>query len=124
MSEPLETTLSGVARLLLTLTQWAILIGLAEVGSAEVGSGAARAIIVEHCAKCHAAPGYESHLRAEGVQTPSFVEIAREMESPRRESLRRFLRKPHFPMQQFALSESDIDHVLAYLDELRDAADR
>lgn len=80
---------------------------------------AARGIVAEYCTACHEVPGYAArHGRAE-VNAPSFQAIADQPALYTEERLRRFLRQPHFPMTKFALSPSDIDNLVAFIERLR-----
>lgn len=79
---------------------------------------AAKGIVAEHCAGCHAVPG----IRKSGLPTleaPSFQAIADDRVAYPRERLRAFLQKPHFPMRSLILSPSDIENLLAYIEGLR-----
>jgi len=80
---------------------------------------AAKAIIVEHCAKCHAIPRYSPEGGPDSVNAPAFSAIADNSDTYGRERLGTFLRQPHFPMTQLILSESDIENILAYIESLR-----
>jgi mono/diheme cytochrome c family protein len=79
---------------------------------------AAQGLVAEHCSECHAVPGYS----AQGlptVEAPSFQAIADNPDTYSEPRLRTFLIKPHWPMEQFHLSPSDIDNIVAYLKSLR-----
>lgn len=78
---------------------------------------AAKGLVAEHCSECHAVPGYS----AQGlptVEAPSFQAIADAPGTYTEHRLRRFLRQPHWPMEQFRLSPRDIDNIVAYLKSL------
>ena len=82
---------------------------------------AAKALIAEHCIKCHVAPGFPLGKQQPAAGAPSFAEIAA---NPARYSDRQiaaFLRQPHYPMQGFVLSRRDIANILAYIHQLREA---
>ena len=76
---------------------------------------AARSLVVQHCVKCHAVPGYNPEGGPPTVDAPAFEELAGYEE----DRLRAFLRAPHWPMTQFTLSPSDIDNLMAYVATLR-----
>ena len=78
---------------------------------------AAKGLVAEHCSECHAVPGYS----AQGlptVEAPSFQAIADAPDTYTEQRLRTFLVKPHWPMEQFHLSRSDIDNIVAYIKSL------
>jgi mono/diheme cytochrome c family protein len=91
-------------------------------GAAGLAAGdpdAARGIVAEYCTACHEVPGYVArHGRAE-VNAPPFQAMADEPSVYTDERLRRVLRQPHFPMKRFALSPSDIDNLVAFIERLR-----
>jgi len=77
----------------------------------------AKGLMVEHCSGCHVVPGYDS----EGlptVEAPSFQDMADDPSTYTEQRLRTFLLKPHWPMEQFRLSPSDIDSIVAYVRSL------
>jgi mono/diheme cytochrome c family protein len=79
---------------------------------------AAKSLVSEHCSACHAVPGYS----AQGlptVEAPPFQAMADNPGTYTEPRLRAFLVKPHWPMEQFHLSPSDIDNIVAYLRSLR-----
>lgn len=78
---------------------------------------AARGLVVEHCADCHAVPG--QNPPATGLEAPAFAAIANDRADYTEERLRASLQKPHWPMTGFILSPSDIDDIIAYLATLR-----
>jgi len=79
--------------------------------------GAAKGLLAEHCAECHAVPGQEPP--ATGLPAPDFEVITNDPADYPEDRLRTFLQKPHWPMTAFILSPSDIDNILAYLARLR-----
>lgn len=82
---------------------------------------AARGLLADRCAACHAIPGYGDQQTTSGLPAPDFLAIANDQAVYTEERLRNFLRKPHWPMAGFILSPSDIDNILAYLATLRDS---
>ena len=80
---------------------------------------AAKGIVVEHCVACHQVPGYSSKAGAAELGAPSFVSIANDSQSYDPKKLHAWLRQPHWPMQQFVLSERDVDNLLAFIASLR-----
>lgn len=78
----------------------------------------AKGMLVEHCADCHAIPGY-SDQGLPTLEAPPFQAIADDPKSYTEQRLRLFLRQPHWPMGQFRLSPGDIDNIVAYLAALR-----
>lgn len=82
-------------------------------------ASAAKGLIADKCTSCHRVPGYEARWERAEVNAPPFERIAKNPDAypPRR--LRAFLQKPHWPMSQFILSVSDIDNILAFIEELR-----
>ncbi len=77
---------------------------------------AARGIVSEHCAKCHAVPDFSA--KSIVANAPTFITIARERETYSEARIRKSLLKPHFPMTGITLSPSDIDNLVAYFEEL------
>lgn len=73
---------------------------------------AARGIVSEHCAKCHAVPDFSATSTI--AEAPSFTTIAQDRETYSEARIRKSLMKPHFPMTGITLSPSDIDNLLAY----------
>ncbi len=100
-------------------------IGPAAAGAAQKGAEAgnaarARALIAEHCVKCHVVPGFPAEKTQPAAGAPSFAEIAA---NPARYSDRQiaaFLRQPHYPMKGFILSKRDIADILAFIRGLRE----
>ena len=82
---------------------------------------AAKGLIAEHCASCHAVPGYSQEGLAT-LEAPSFADIAGSPEIYDSGRLRASLRQPHWPMGQFRLSAQDIDNVMAFIASLRPPA--
>ncbi|GAB4351100.1 MAG: hypothetical protein Kow006_14700 [Gammaproteobacteria bacterium] len=80
---------------------------------------AAKGLIADRCAKCHETPYTKPGQRTEAVEAPSFLSLASDPDRYPPERLRKTLRQPHFPMQQFVLSQRDIDNILAYIHSLR-----
>lgn len=79
---------------------------------------AAKAIVVEHCVKCHAVPGYDG-AGTPALQAPDFALLADQPEVYTPDRLRRSLTQPHWPMTQFILSKSDVENLLSYIETLR-----
>jgi len=79
----------------------------------------ARAIIVEHCIECHRVPGFAEEARNPSVAAPDFQAIADDRKTYTTQRLQTFLRRPHFPMREFILSESDIQKLIAFIEGLR-----
>jgi mono/diheme cytochrome c family protein len=78
---------------------------------------AAKGLLAEHCADCHALPGREPP--ATGLPAAAFEAIANDPAAYPEDRLRSFLQQPHWPMTAFILSPADIDNILAYLATLR-----
>lgn len=92
----------------------AILIALAAAlpAAADGDANAARGIVSEHCAKCHAAPDFSA--KSVVAAAPAFTSIAQDPETYSEARIRKSLLKPHFPMTGITLSPSDIDNLVAY----------
>jgi len=75
-----------------------------------------RALAQRDCAGCHLVSDRQNGPAADGV--PSFAAIAR-MPSTTELSLRAFMRTPHPPMPDLALSRQDMDDVVSYILSLR-----
>lgn len=73
---------------------------------------AARGIVSEHCAKCHAVPDFSATSAI--VEAPAFTTIAQDRQTYSEARIRKSLLKPHFPMTGITLSPSDIDNLVAY----------
>lgn len=89
--------------------------GLAADVHAAGDANAAKGLIADHCAQCHDTPYSKPGERSEALLAPSFQAMANDPASYSPARLRASLRQPHFPMQQFTLSPTDIDNILAYL---------
>lgn len=101
----------------------ALLLGLlAGLGAAQpaaaAGSDRIRGVLAEHCVACHDVPGYESPRGRASVDAPSFQAMADAPEVYTEARLRRFLSRPHYPMQGFIFSKRDITDLIAFLREL------
>ena len=82
------------------------------LGNANQGEELARAV----CVDCHAIdPGFRG---TDITGAPSFQDVA-DMPSATPLSLRVFLRSPHLTMPNFALSDDQIDDLIAYIRSLR-----
>lgn len=75
-----------------------------------------QAIATRDCAGCHLVTDRQPGPATDGV--PSFTAIAR-MPSTTELSLRAFLRTPHPPMPDLALTRRQIDDVVSYILDLR-----
>ncbi len=93
---------------------------LAVAGSARAAGDAnqAKGIIAEHCADCHAVPGY-GEGGSPALEAPPLQVFADDPTTYSEDRLRSSLRQPHWPMGQFRLSARDIDNILAFIAELR-----
>jgi mono/diheme cytochrome c family protein len=87
--------------------------------SVAADANAAKGIVVEHCVACHEVPGYLSKAESAQLDAPSFRVIANNTQTYDPQKLRLWLRQPHWPMQQFILSERDVDNLLAFIESLR-----
>ena len=108
----------GAVKTMLFAAGIAILIA---TGPALAAGDAAKAIglIIENCTPCHRVPG---HTPARGVAelgAPPFRVIAHASETYTAARLRAFLRRPHWPMTKFILSQADIENFLSYIESLR-----
>jgi mono/diheme cytochrome c family protein len=83
----------------------------------------ARNIIAEHCIECHHVPGFIAVARNPEIGAPDFQAIADERKTYTRERLTTFLRRSHFPMREFILTESDIQKLIAFIEGLRGRPD-
>ena len=72
----------------------------------------------EHCVACHEVPGYDKDPQFSSSAGPSFLSIAEDPETYTHVRLQTYLRQPHWPMEQFRLSKSDIDNILALIESL------
>lgn len=82
------------------------------LGNASMGEDLARAV----CVDCHAIERGQRGTDLTGA--PSFQDVA-DMTSATALSLRVFLRSPHLTMPNFALSDDQIDNLIAYIHGLR-----
>ncbi|NNG05423.1 MAG: cytochrome c [Inquilinus sp.] len=82
------------------------------LGSASMGEELAQSV----CADCHAIERGERGTDLTGA--PSFQDVA-DLSSATALSLRVFLRSPHLTMPNFALSNDQIDDLIAYIHSLR-----
>ena len=98
-----------------------VLVAIATSSPAVAGGDpdAAKSIVAEHCTACHIVPGYPPRHERAAVNAPPFQTIADQPDVYTHDRLKAFLRKPHFPMKSFILSPSDIDNLIAFIDELR-----
>lgn len=100
----------------------AMLLGVVSVLPAQANAAgdadAAKGIVAEHCVACHEVPGYSSKAGAAELGAPSFATIANDPQSYDPMELENWLRRPHWPMQQFMLSDRDIDNLLAFIKSL------
>lgn len=79
-----------------------------------------RGVVFDICTDCHRVPAYPSKEPAASVDAPSFGQIAQNPKTYSEERLRTFLRKPHFPMTGFVLSDRDIEDLMAFIREQRE----
>jgi hypothetical protein len=77
-------------------------------------------MIAEHCIEYHRVPGLLDVPRSPEIGAPRLDEIARDRKTYTADRLQAFLRKPHFPMRQFTMSESDIDNIVALIFAIRE----
>ena len=84
---------------------------------AHADAGRLRGVIADRCAMCHVVPGFEDKAAHTGA--PAFAEIAADPVKFSREKLTAYLRKPHWQMRQFTLSERDIGDIIDYIETLR-----
>lgn len=92
---------------------------LAAAGPETGRPGAAKAIIARYCISCHAVPGFKAPKTAAELGAPSFAEIADDPERYSEQRLRTVLARPHFPMQKFILSPSDVNNLISYIQGMR-----
>ena len=78
-----------------------------------------RGIVAEHCVKCHAVPGFRQDRQTRSVLAPGFVEMANKPNVYTNDRLQKFLARPHYPMGQFALSERNIQDLIAFIKSLK-----
>ncbi|PLX36548.1 MAG: hypothetical protein C0606_14825 [Hyphomicrobiales bacterium] len=86
-------------------------------GAAAADANAVKGLIVERCADCHEVPGLDT--KPADVGAPTFTSIGWDRETYTEARIRQSLQKTHWPMQQFILSPSDINALVAYFDTLR-----
>ena len=82
------------------------------LGNASMGEDLARSV----CVECHAIERGQRGTDLTGA--PSFQEVA-DQPAATALSLRVFLRSPHMTMPNFALSDDQIDDLIAYIHSLR-----
>jgi mono/diheme cytochrome c family protein len=102
----------------------ALLVAISSVvfSTAATGTGnpdEAKSIVVEHCVKCHAVPGYGPESAPESIDAPSFKWIASNLELYPEPRLRQFLRRPRYSMRGIILSDTDIENIIAFIEGLR-----
>ncbi len=110
-------TLAPSIKVLPTLVT-AFALALAGSASAAGDANQAKGIIAEHCADCHAVPGY-GEGGGPALEAPPLQVFADDPTTYSEDRLRSSLRQPHWPMGQFRLSARDIDNILAFIAELR-----
>ncbi len=96
----------------------AILLGAYEMTQA-AQPYAVNSVIADYCIECHHVPGFISIARNPEIGAPDFQAIADDRKTYTRERLTTFLRRPHFPMPEFILSENDIQKMIAFIEGLR-----
>jgi mono/diheme cytochrome c family protein len=105
----------------------ALMSGTIVLGANEIARAAqpytAKSIIAEHCIECHNVPGFIAVARNPEIGAPDFQAIADDRKTYTRERVTIFLRRPHFPMREFVLSESDIQKLIAFIEGLRGRPD-
>ncbi len=79
----------------------------------------AKGIIAEHCIVCHRVPGFAEEARNPSIVAPDFQTIADNRKTYTSKRLADFLRRPHFPMGRFTLSEGDIQRIIAFIRGLK-----
>lgn len=90
----------------------------AEGAGAAGNANAVKGLVADHCSSCHEVPGIpDSGLPT--LDAPPFATIAEDRATYPDARIRRFLQEPHWPMEQFSLSPSDIENLIAYFDSLR-----
>ena len=83
-----------------------------------------RVIIAEHCTDCHRVPGFMEENRTPQIGAPDFQEIANNPKIYSRQRLELFLQQPHFPMRQIKFSKSEIQNIIAFIENLRTPLER
>ena len=101
----------------------ALLVAISSVvfSTAATGTGdpdEAKSIVVEHCVKCHAVPGYGPERAPEVIDAPSFKWIASNPGLYPEPRLRQFLHWPHYPMRGMNLSDTGIENIIAFIESL------
>jgi len=76
---------------------------------------AARGVVADHCTACHEVPGYAAPHGRAAVDAPSFQSMADRPETYSDARMRAVLLQPHYLMNQFILSPSDIDNLVAFI---------
>lgn len=95
-------------------------LSLGGVGSASQATEprSVKGLISEHCIECHRVPGFAEEAPTPDINAPDFQTIADNPKIYTTERLVAFLRRPHFPMRQLILSESDIRRLVAFIEGL------
>ena len=101
----------------IALAAGAIVLGANESAQA-AQPNTVKSIIAEHCIECHHVPGFIAIERNPEIGALGFQEIADDRKTYTRKRLTTFLRRPHFPMREFILSESDIQRLIAFIEGL------
>ena len=83
-----------------------------------------RVIIAEHCVDCHRVPGFMEENRTPQIAAPDFQKIANNPKMYSRQRLESFLQEPHYPMRQIKLSKSEIQNIIAFIENLRTSFER
>jgi len=91
----------------------------ADISAQAVQPCAVKSVIAEYCIECHHVPDFISVARNPEIGAPDFQTIANDRKTYTRERLTTFLRRPHFPMPEFILSENDIQKLIAFIEGLR-----
>ncbi len=86
---------------------------------AEGNAKAATPIVAEYCTACHVIPGFKPRFEKADAKAPDFQKMADEPAVYTTARIETFLRKPHFPMTKFILSPSDIENLVAFIENLR-----
>ena len=89
-------------------------------GLAAGNPDAVSGLVSEQCTACHEIPGYKPRYeKAEGVNPPPFQDIADNPDRYPVDQIRTFLQHPHYPMGKFTLSPSDIENLIAFIENLK-----
>ena len=83
--------------------------------SEEADPNRVKGVVFDVCADCHSVPAYPSREPSPAADAPSFGDIAADPITYSNSRLRAFLRKPHFPMAGFVLSDRDIEDMIAFM---------